>query len=216
QAASEHAPAAWRAQMIVADFRLHIQTRLAMTRSKLDGSGTTTSKNPSPRIGAGCTKIEIEGGPAGKRNEAWLIAGSKRQMRGSTPHEPPLRGTEGGEPTRTPKSSTSKESPARNPSVIVKSTAVRDTNVHGGVSRFTVPMPGRHGTPPVSAGWQPATEGAWFGSNPNSYQMFGEILPAKPGLLLARSASNSAEKPLGKCSRLIKPRMSLVEVYSLA
>jgi hypothetical protein len=58
--------------------------------------------------------------PAGSKKELWLISESTTQMFGSSPHEWP-KATAGVEPTRTPKSSTSKKSPDRNPSVIVKS-----------------------------------------------------------------------------------------------
>lgn len=177
-----------------------------MTGRKVDGSGTAVnSKNPSPRICAGWATIEIECGPAGKsNNEAWLIWGSTTQTRGSSPHECPLKGATGVDPINVPRSNTSKKSPARNPSVIVNATTVEEVNVHGGASRLTIPTPGRHGTPPGSAGWQPATKGVWFGSNPNSYQMFREMIPARAGLLLARSASNSAAQRLGTFSLLIE------------
>src|SRR5205823_2491252 len=151
-----------------------IANRAEVSSRAVEGSGTGSNwKNPSPRICAALTETVIEWLPAGRRKETWLISGSTTQMRGSSPHECPLRGTEGVEPTRAPKSSTSKESPARNPSVIVKSTAVGDAKIHGGVSRFTVPMPGRHGTPAGSSGWHPDAMGKWPGSKPNSYHTLG-------------------------------------------
>jgi hypothetical protein len=85
--------------MIVYGFRLHIQTRLPMTGRKLDGSGTAVnSKNPSPRICAECAKTVIEWGPAGNRNEAWLIWVSATQTSGASPHECPLTDTAGVDP----------------------------------------------------------------------------------------------------------------------
>jgi hypothetical protein len=104
--------------------------------------------------------------------------GSTTQTDGSRPQLLPMRRTDGVEPIALAKSKMSKKSPGNNASVTVKSTGDVVTNVHGGVSRNVELIPERHGTPVGSADWHPATSGAWFGSKPNSYQVFSAIGPA--------------------------------------